>query len=301
MSADRRKMIREQILKQASIAPNMTFHRELPILATASGQLDCVLEFDTRHQSDKVTIYQLSIDGTCAAQQIAILVGHSSPVTAISFCPNDSSRVATGDNEGNIRIWDIHGSVDSVGSVGSVECIYFLRSPFLSKYSSSLYMISSMDWLNKTTLVASHSNGVVNFICDEQSENRFQSRSSSLSRPYVLTCLKFHPSGKFFATCGYGKIQLRDSSSLEYRSILDDLMCDIFTIEFNSLGNLLIIGCLKEILIVKVSPNGDAMSLLATQKIHNRYVVTVAVHTIGDESSVICGANGGALALAMGI
>jgi WD40 repeat protein len=351
LSDNRTEVIRSEVLKQATMAPNMAFHQTEPRLATSSGQLHNTLEYHSGcgYLSPKVTIYQLSTDGTCESHPIATLVGHSSPVTAISFCPDDSSQIATGDNEGEIRIWKIHCSVgsegsegsvssvgsegsegskgsvgsmgcvrfwkfngseasvsfvSSVGSVGSVKCVSVFKSPFSTQSSVSIFLISSIYWMNQNTLVASHWNGVVQRIQYNKADEKFEVQSFRTATP-ILTCTRGHPSGDFFVTGGSGPkdgtIQVWSNTSFENICTLDSISSDIISMEYDTTRGLLILGCVKEVVIVSISPAGDAMHVLSRNALHRRYVTTVAVHTVdtadGVETRILSGTNGGSLVL----
>ena len=305
LSDDRTKVIRDEVLIQARIAPNMTFHPTRPFLATSSGQLDRTLEFGPGHysRSSNVTIYQLSADGKSESRPIATLKGHDSPVTATSFCPDDSDdflKIATGDNEGDIHLWNIHCSV------GSVECVSFFGSPFfMSECSISTYLISSIHWLNQTTLVASHWNGYAKIIQYSESEKRFVVLPFFRTGTGILTCTGGHPSGDFFVTGGSGRedgtIQVWSTKSLQPICTLGSISSEIISMEYDATLGLIIVGCVKEVVIVRISPAGDALHVLSKSALHRRYVTTVAVHTVdtadGVETRVLSGTNGGSLVL----
>jgi hypothetical protein len=310
LSDDRTEEVNCYTFEQSTIAPILAFHQKKPLLATASGQLHRTLEYARySYLSPEVAIYQLSTDGTCENHQIANLVGHGSPVTAISFCPDDDSEdsfnVATGDNNGDIRIWKIHVSM------GSVECVSFFKSPFRKPgFSISTYLISSIHWLNQTKLVASHWNGCAKIIQYSESEKGFDvqpfsNTETGIVKPFfktetgILTCTGGNPSGEFFVTGGSGPeggtIQVWSTKSLQPICKLGSISSDIISMEYDATLGLIIVGCLKEVVIVRISPAGDEMHVLRRSALHRRYVTTVAVHTVvtadGDETLALSGTN----------
>ena len=75
--------------------------------------------------------------------------------------------------------------------------------------------------------------------------------------------------------------------------------------KYDATLNLIIAGCVKEVVIVSISPAGDAMHVLSRSAPHRRYVTTVAVHTVGTadgvETRVLSGTTDGSLVLSEGI
>jgi WD40 repeat protein len=58
---------------------------------------------------------------------VATLKGHDGPIQAVAFSP-DGTRVASADQGGNIRFWDVstgHQRLALVGRQGRVDCLTF--------------------------------------------------------------------------------------------------------------------------------------------------------------------------------
>lgn len=267
LSSDIKTVVHTEIFRPDSVNGAMAFHQTHAFLTIACGM-----------SSHNVNIYQLSADGTDVSPPVQILIGHNHSVTAISFCKGGSKniKIATGDEAGNIKIWLMR----------SAECVSMVESPFRFSFFSR-NMVSSIDWLDDVTLATTHCNDHVNVMkCyggvvlgDVQS---FKPRITAVE------CIKFHPNGRFFATCSSspGWVKLWDSSSFECKFTF---VCpsSAFSMQFNALGNLLIVGCTKEICVLEVLPNGDGMILLARQAPHSRYVDSVAIQ-LTDDCRVVC-------------
>ena len=199
------------------------------------------------------------------------------------------------------------GSVGSVGSMGSVECVSVFRSPFpTSECSISTYLISSIHWMNQNTLVASHWNGWAKSIQYSETEKRFGVQPFFKTETGILTCTGGHPSGDFFVTGGSGPedgtIQVWSTKSLQKICTLGSISSSrIISMKYYATLSIIIVGCVKEVVIVSISPAGDKMHVLSTNALHRRYVTTVAVHTVdtsdGVETRILSGTNGGDLVL----
>jgi WD40 repeat protein len=296
LSDDRIRMIRYERFQQEGFAPNLTFHPTLPFLASTSGKLPSILELHwfTGSFPTRVTIYEIYLDGRDPTRR-AILEGHQSPVTAVAFCPNDSLRVATGDNGGSFRIWNI--------ITGS--CVYTIDSGYIPPNNISFCFVSSIIWLTPTKVVASQKNRKMHSV--QMLPGGKVEMTAFIANPTEkfhfpcgdLGCMASHPSGNFFVTiCSYFTLVIWDASSLEIKSTLH-IPSDALSMTFNQLGNLLIVGCVKNIVIVGVSPNGDAMQILAQNAVLKRYIPTVAVHTVDDKTCILSGAIDGRLVLSM--
>ena len=296
LSDDRMQVIRSKTkrFQPEGFAPNLTFHPTLPFLATASGQLPKILElswFEGRLPT-RVTIYQVHLDGSYP-KRLAILEGHQSPVTAVAFCPDDSLRVATGDNGGSIRIWII--------PTGS--CVYMIYGGYIPPPNTiSHCFVSGIIWLTPTKVLTSLTNRKMH--CVKMLSGGKVEMEPFMANPTEefhfpcgdLVCMASHPSGKFFVTiCGFTLI-IFDASSLEIISTLT-LPSPALTLRFNTLGNFLIIGCLMNLVIVRVSHNGEVMQILAQNEVLNRYIPTVAVHTDGCTPCILSGTTDGSLVL----
>jgi hypothetical protein len=57
------------------------------------------------------------------------------------------------------------------------------------------------------------------------------------------------------------------------------------------------VGCVKNLVIVGVSPNGSNMRILAQNPVHKRFVTAVANHSNGDETFILSGSIDGSLVL----
>lgn len=294
LSADRRQVLRTTHFPQDTFAPNLTLHPTLPFLASCSGRIPDILDlqwFDGQ-LSTLVTIYQLCLDGNLPTR-IAELRGHESPVTAVAFCPNDPSRVATGDNGGSIKLWDIRNR--------RCVCVYTINSGYVPPNCiSSCRVVLSIIWISPTSFVTGDRSREINLV--QTSEGAFF-RTSFFANPTekfhfscgYLYCMAPHPSGRFFATIvNYFTLILWDASSLEILSTLE-IPNETYSLTFNRLGNLLIAGCVKTLVIVGVSPNGDNMRILAQNAVHKRCVSAVEIHPNGDETCILSGSFGGSL------
>ena len=300
LTADRRQVLRTTHFPQDTFAPNLTLHPTLPFLASYSGRIPDILElqwFDGR-LSTLVTIYQLCLDGSLPTR-IAELRGHESPVTAVAFCPNDSLRVTTGDNGGSIRVWDI------CPSTRSTRCIFRIDSGYIPPNVISHCFVSSIIWMSPTSFVTGKRSREMNFVkmSPEGIEQKAFMANPTEKFPFscgYLYCMAPHPSGRFFATIvNYFTLILWDASSLEILSTLE-IPNETYSLTFNPLGNLLIAGCVKNLVIVGVSPNGDNMRILAQNEVHKRCVSTVAIHSEQKDDEtyrILSGSIGGALAL----
>jgi len=298
LSDDRKRVIRYKRFQPEGFASNLTFHPTLPFLATASGKLPKILElpwFEGRLPT-WVIIYQVHLDGSYP-KRLARLEGHQSPVTAVAFCPDDSLRVATGDNGGSIRIWNI--------LTGS--CVYMIYGGYIPPPNTiSHCFVSGIIWLTPTKVVTSQTNRKMHYVkMLSGGEVEMKSFMANPTEEFHfpcgdLICMAPHPSGKFFVTiCGFTLI-IFDASSLEIISTLT-LPSPVLTLRFNTLGNFLIIGCLRNLVIVRVSHNGEVMQILAQNEVLNRYIPTVAVHTDGCTPRVLAGTNNGSLVIPVGL
>ena len=297
LSADRRKVLNTINFPQDSFAPNLTLHPTLPFLASNSGKIPDILELRLFEGllSTSVTIYQLYLDGSLPTR-FAVLVGHQCPVTAVAFCPNVPSRVATGDNGGSIKVWDIRNK--------RIDCVYTIDSGYIPPNSIiSSCFVSNIIWMSPTSFVTGNRSREMNFV-QNLSEGAFL-RRSFLANPTekfpfscgYLYCIASHPSGSFFATIvNYFTLILWDASSLEILSTLE-ITNEAYSLKFNPLGNLLIVGCVKNLVIVGVSPNGSNMRILAQNPVHKRFVTAVANHSNGDETFILSGSIDGSLVL----
>lgn len=301
LSNNRRQVLNNTTFLQYHIlAANLTFHPTLPFLASYSGRIPDILELQwfKGQLSTSVTIYQIYLDGRLPTQ-IAVLEGHKSPVTAVAFCPNDSLRIATGDNGGSIRIWDIWSSTGCIFR----RCVFWIDSGYMPPNVISHCFVSSIIWLNSNTLVAGQNDRSMHFVKmspvgNFEKEAFMTNPTEKFNFPCGnLACMAPHPSGRFFVTVvNYFTLILWDASSLEILSTLE-IPKKTYSMSFNSLGNLLIVGCVKNLVIVGVSPNGDNMRILAKNEIDSRYVPAVAIHSNGDETCILSGSFGGSLVL----
>ena len=163
--------------------------------------------------------------------------------------------------------------------------------------------------MNQTTLVASHWNGYAKIIQYSETEKRFDVQPFFKTETGILTCTRGHPSGDFFVTGGSGRedgtIQVWSTKSLQPICNLGSISSDIISMEYDATLGLIIVGCVKEVVIVRISPAGDAMHVLSRSAPHRRYVTTVAVHTVGTadgvETRVLSGTTDGSLVLSEGI
>ena len=193
----------------------MAFHQTHALLAIASGR-----------SSHNVSIYQFSAAETDVSQPVQVLIGHNRSVTAISFCKGGSQeriRIATGDEEGTIMIW----------LMGYDECVHTFNSPFAFSYFSR-NMVSSIDWLDGDTLATTHHDNHVNVIkCIGGVVLGVQSFKPMITE---VQCIKFHPNGRFFATCSAspGLVKLWDSSSFECKFTFA-CRSSAFSMQFNAL------------------------------------------------------------------
>jgi WD40 repeat protein len=293
LSADRRQVVNQKNFQQDVFQPNLTWHPHLPLLATSSGQLPTILEinwYDERFSND-VTLYQVYLDGALPTR-LAILIGHQCPVTAVAFCPNDPSRVVTGDNGGCIKLWDTCKS----------RCVYTIEPEYNPPNSiiSSIF-VSSIICLGQGAFVTGKKNRNMNFvkISHEGAVERRQFDANPTEEfPFscgYLSCMAPHPSGRFFVTIvNYFNLILWDASSLEIVSTLT-LPNEAYSLRFNRLGNLLFIGSVKLLMIVGVSQNGNQMRVLAETQVHKRYTSNVVVHTVGEDNCILTGAVNGSL------
>lgn len=297
LSADRRQVLNNTTFNQQMFAPNLTLHPALPFLASNSGQLPNILEFEwfEGQLSTSVTIYQLYLDGSIPTQ-IAVLEGHESPVTAVAFCPNDPSRVATGDNGGSIKVWDIRGRRG--------VCVYTIDSGYMpSNRLISKWFVLNIIWMSPTSFVTGNRSREMNFV-QNSSEGAFLRRSflanPTIKFPFSCGYLYYmapHPSSRFFVTVvNYFTLIIWDASSLEILSTLE-FPDEIYSMSFNSVGTLLIVGCVKKLVIVWVSPNGDNMQILAQKAVHKRFVTAVANHSNVDGPCILSGSIDGSLGL----
>jgi hypothetical protein len=255
-----------EIIRPNTVNKTMAFHQTHAFLAIACGR-----------SSDHVTIFQLTANRT--VQTVQVLIGHKHSVTAISFCKADSQqriKIATGDEEGTIKIWLMH----------SAECVRTFNSPFQSSLFSQ-NAVSSIDWLNDVTLATIHYNDHINVIECYGGVVLGGVKSFKPKDP-AMQCIKFHPNGSFFATCSsiFGEVKLWDSSSFVCKFTFN-CPSSAFSMQFNELGNLLIVGCTKEICVLEVFPNGDGLILLAKQAPHRRFVDSVAIQ-LTDDYRVVC-------------
>ena len=287
LSDDRMRVIGYRRFQPEGFAPNLTFHLTLPFLATASGQLPKILELPWFEGSlpTRVTIYQVHLDGSYP-KRLARLEGHQSPVTAVAFCPDDSRKVATGDNGGNFRIWNI--------ITGS--CVFTINSGYIPPPDTISYCcVSRIIWLSPTEVVTSKKNRKMDYV-QMLPGGEVEMKHFMANHCGDLVCMASHPSGKFFVTiCGFTLIIL-DASSLKIKSTLT-LRSLPLTLIFDTLGNFLIIGCFRNLVIVRVSHNGEVMQILAQNEVFNCYIPTVAVHTVDDKFCILYGAFDGRLVL----
>ena len=263
LSPDMRTVVHTDFFRPSSAIGVIAFHQTHAFLAIASDM-----------SSHNVYIYQLSAVGTDVSQPVKILVGHSHSVTAISFCKGSCSqniKIATGDEAGNIKIWLMR----------SGECVTMIESQF------RFNMVSSIDWLDDVTLATTHCNDHVN-VMKCYGGVVLGGVKSFKPRMNDVECIKFHPNGKIIATCSSssGRVKLWDSSSFECKFTFA-CPSSPFSMQFNELGNLLIVGCTKEICVLEVLPNGDGLILLARQAPHTRYVDSVAIQ-LTDDCRVVC-------------
>ena len=268
LSPDMRTVVHTDLFRLSSAICVIAFHQTHAFLAIASSI-----------PSHNVNIYQLSAVGTDESQPVQILIGHSHFVTAISFCRGSCSRnikIATGDETGNIRIWLMR----------SGECVTMIESQLRFSFFSR-NMVSSIDWLDDVTLATTHYNDHVN-VMKCYGGVVLGGVQSFKPRITAVECIKFHPNGRFFATCSSspGQVKLWDSSSFECKFTFA-CPSSAFSMQFNQLGNLLIVGCTKEICVLGVLPNGDGLILLARQAPHTRYVDSVAIQ-LTDDCRVVC-------------
>lgn len=300
LSDNRRQVLNNTTFLQVIFAANLTFHPTLPFLASNSGRIPDILELECfgGQLSTSVTIYQLYLDGRIPTQ-IAVLEGHKSPVTAVAFCPNYSLRIATGDNGGSIRIWDIYSSTRCVFR----RCVFKIDSGYMPPNVISHCFVSSNIWLGSNTLVTGQNDRSMHFVKmspvgDFEKKTFMANPTEKFNFPCGnLACMAPHPSGNFFATfCKNQTIILWDALTLQIISTLN-LPSEAFSMSFNSLGNLLIVGCVKNLVIVGVSPNGDNMQILAQNAVHRRYVQAVAIHSFKDKTCILSGSFGGSLVL----
>jgi WD40 repeat protein len=295
LSADRKKVVNQIKFQQDSFQSKLTWHHYLPILATSSGQIPTILElewYDGKF-STSVTLYHVTLDER-PPTRFAVLNGHQCPVTAVAFCPNDPSRVATGDNGGSIRLWDTSKSI----------CLYKIDPDYIPPHNIiSFVLVSSIIWMSPTSFVTGNRRREMNFV-QISAEGEFERRSFSANPtkefPFscgYLSCMAPHPSGRFFATIvNYFNLILWDASSLEILSTLE-IPHEAYSFAFNPLGNLLFIGSVKNLMIVGVSPDGNQMRVLAQNDVHKRYITNVVVHTVGDDNCILSGAISGSLVL----
>jgi WD40 repeat protein len=301
LSDNRRQVLSNKTFKQDILAPNLTLHPTLPFLASNSGRIPNILELqwlDSQTQlSTSVTIYQLYLDGSLPTRIAELKGQHKSPVTAVAFCPNDSLRITTGDNGGSIRIWDI------CHSTRSTRCVFMIDSPYMPPNVISYCLVSSIIWLTSNTLVAGQKDRSMHFVKmspDGNFENKAFKANPTEKFPFScgnLDYMALHPSGRLFVTVvNYFTLIIWDASSLEILSTLK-FPDEIYSMSFNSLGTLLIVGCVKNLVFVGVSPNGDNMQILAQNQVHKRFVTAVANHSNVDETCILSGSFGGSLVL----
>jgi WD40 repeat protein len=285
LSKDGMQVVYENSFEQPDFQPNLTWHESFPFVATCAGRLPDTLDlhrFSDTKLSTYVNVYQVDLDGRCFTQ-CAILVGHECPVTAVAFCPNNPFRVVTGDILAGVQIWDIR----ECKSVYKIKPVFDFKCQFYSEHS-----ISSIIWMSPQEIV------VINLIEDmilvqiSPEEDKFESRSlknqlpkSLLIFPQNLVCMAPHPSGRFFVTYSLSTLILWDAS-FERKTTLT-LDCKVYSLRFNRLGNLLIVGSAKNLMIVGVSPNGNQMRVLASNEVHNRYISDIVVHTDGNKTWIL--------------
>jgi WD40 repeat protein len=299
LSDNRMRVIIDKKIQQEEFAPNLTFHPTLPFFATASGQLPKILELPWFEGSlpTYVRIYQIDPNGS-HPKKLAILVGHQSPVTAVAFCPYDSLQVATGDNGGSIRLWDIR----------TQRCVYMINSGYIPPPNIiSHCFVSGIIWLNPTKVVTSQKNRKMNYV--QMLPGGEVEMTDFMANPTEefnfscgdLSCMASHRSGKFFVTNSFFTLIVWDASSLKIKSTLTLPSLPLKLI-FNARGNFLIVGCDKNLLIVRVSHNGNLMEILAQNMVLKRYIPIVAVHTNGcTPPCILSGTTNGTLLLSEGI
>jgi hypothetical protein len=266
LSPDMSAVVHTDFFRPGSINGVMAFHQTHAFLAIVGGMSSC-----------NVSIYEFSADRTDVSQPFQVLIGHNRSVTAISFCKGDLQervRIATGDEAGNIKIWLMH----------SAECVHTVVSPSGSSFSS-YNRVSSINWLDGVTLATTHYNDHVN-VMKCYGGVVLGGVESFKPKIYEVECIKFNPNGTFFATCSSGQVKLWDSSSFECKFTFA-CPSSAFSMQFNALGNLLIVGCTKEICVLEVLPNGDGLILLARQAPHTRYVDSVAIQ-LTDDCRIVC-------------
>jgi WD40 repeat protein len=167
----------------------------------------------------------------------------------------------------------------------------------------SYCFVSSNIWLDSNTLVVGQNDRSMHFV-KMLPDGNFE-KKTFMANPTEkfnfpcgnLACMAPHPSGNFFATfCKNNTIILWDALTLQIISTLN--LSEALSMSFNSRGNLLIVGCVKKLVIVGVSPNGDNMRILAQNAVHRRYVPAVAIHSFEEGISyILSGSNGGSLVL----
>jgi len=294
LSANRARVVNEIFFPQEILQPNLSWHPYLPFLAASSGRISTTLELNwiEGSLSTSVTVYEIHLDGRLPTR-CAILAGHQCPVTAVAFCPTNHLKIATGDNGGSIRIWDIPTS----------ECLYYIDSGCNPGAHISSCLVSSIIWLDPTRLVAGKKDREMHFI-RISGENNFDRRdiianpTREFNFPLLseLSCMAPHLSGRFFASVfNYSTLVIWDASC-RIISILT-LPSEAYSLRFNPLGNLLFVGSSANIIIVGVSPNGDQMQILARNEIHSSSISNVAVHTDGDYTYILTVSINGSLAL----
>lgn len=299
LSDDRMRVIRNKRFQLEGFATNLTFHPTLPFFATASGQLPKILELPGFEGSlpTCVKIYQIYLDGSYP-RQLAILEGHQSPVTAVAFCPDISLQVATGDNGGSIRLWDI----------GAKRCVYVIDSGYIPPPNTiSHCFVSGIIWLTPTTVVTSQKDRKMHYVQklpggEVEMKDFMANPTEEFNFPCGdLSCMASHPSGKFFVTNCFFTLIVWDASSLKIKSTLTLPSLPLKLI-FNARGNFLIVGCIMDLLIVRVSHNGEMMEILAQNVVLKRYIPCVAVHTNGrTRPCILSGTTDGSLVLSEGI
>lgn len=293
LSGDRTQVVHEIRFKQSDFQPSLTWHDYLPFFATCSGRLPSILDLD-KHSDSKlstdVTVYQVNLDDSSLTPR-AILKGSQSTVTAVAFCPNDQLRVATGDISGGVKIFDIRN--------GECKCIFRPLSSHYERFYSN-YSISSIKWMNPmqiVTITLNQEMKCVQILTDDKFEIRtFENpipKGTTLSHQN-LVCMVYHPSRRFFVTCSLSTLTLWDAS-FGIQSTLS-LGSRVYSLRFNRLGNLLIVGSSKNLMIVGVSPNGNQMRLLAQNEVHTRHISDIVIvdHTDDDNyiSILSAGING---------
>jgi len=267
LSSDIKTVAHTKIFRPCYVNGTMAFHQTRAFIAMACGM-----------SSRNISIYQFSADRIDVSQPVQVLIGHDHSVTAISFCKGGSQeriRITTGDEEGTIKIWLMH----------SAECVRTFNSPFQSSLFSQ-NAVSDIDWLDSDTLATIHYDNHVNVMkCIGGVVSGVQSFKPKI---HAVECIKFHPNGKFFATGSSSpkEVKLWDSSSFECKFTFT-CPSSAFSMQFNELGNLLIVGCTKEFCVLEVLPNGDGLILLARQAPHTRFVDSVAIQ-LTDDCRVVC-------------